>query len=130
MGLFSRKDKKSEEVFNATQSFMVNALQYDEEHHLIRIQNGVKSNILPVNSIDSAKIGFNGRVYNEADTKTIINGILAGTYKSEISNIQVRIESNKKFYFIILSLGSIPSNKAEQLLSSACEMVTFINNIK
>lgn len=130
MGLFNRKDKKSEEVFNATQSFMVDALQYDEEHNLIKIKNGFKSNVIPVSSIDSVRIGFNGKIYSETDIKTTINGILAGTYKSEIHNIQIRIESNKKFYFIILSVGKMLPDKAERLLTAACEMTTFINSIK
>lgn len=130
MGLFNRKDRKNEEVFNATQSFMIDALQYDKERNLIKIKNGFKSNVFPVSSIDSAKIGFNGKIYNEIDTRTIIDGILAGTYKSEINNIQVRIESNKKFYFIILSIGKMSSDKAERLLTSACEMVAFINKVR
>lgn len=127
MGFFKRKEK---ETFNATKKFMTDVLQYDEIRNLIKITNGFKSDIISVNSINSIKIGFNGKIYNETDTKTIINGILSGTYKEDIGNIQVRIEANKKFYFAILSVGKLSANKAERLLTSACEMVNFINSIK
>lgn len=127
MGFFKHKEK---ETFNATKKFMVNVLQYDETRNLIKITNGFKSDIISVNSINSIKIGFNGKIYNETDTKTVINGILSGTYKEDIKNIQVRIEANKKFYFAILSLGKLSADKTERLLTSACEMVNFINSIK
>lgn len=125
MGFFNRKEKEN---FNATKSFMINILQYDENQNLIKIKNGFKSNIIPMDSINSAKIGFNGKVYNETDTRVVINGILAGTYKDDIKNIQIRIEANGKFYFAILSIGKLTANKAERLLTSACEMVNFINS--
>lgn len=127
MGFFNRKEKES---FDATKKFMVDVLQYDENRNLIKIKNGFKSDIIAVNSIDSIKIGFNGKIYNETDTRTVINGILAGTYKEDIGNIQIRIEADKKFYFAIVSIGKLSANKAERLLTSSLEAVNFINSVK
>lgn len=127
MGFFNRKEKES---FDATKKFMVDVLQYDENRNLIKIKNGFKSDIIAVNSIDSIKIGFNGKVYNETDTRTVINGILAGTYKEDIGNIQIRIKADKKFYFAIVSIGKLSANKAERLLTSSLEAVNFINSVK
>ena len=127
MELFNRKEKKA---FDATKKFMIDILQYDENRNLIKIKNGFKSDIVAISSIDSIKIGFNGKVYNETDTRTVINGILAGTYKEDIRNIQIRIEVDKKFYFAIVSIGKLSPNKAERLLTSSLEAVNFINSIK
>lgn len=127
MGFFNHKEKES---FDATKKFMVDTLQYDENRNLIKIKNGFKSDIISVNSIDSIKIGFNGRIYNETDTRTVIDGILVGTYKEDIGNIQIRIEADKKFYFAIVSIGKLSPNKAERLLTSSLEAVNFINSVK
>lgn len=127
MGFFNRKEKES---FDATKKFMVDTLQYDENRNLIKIKNGFKSDIITVNSINSIKIGFNGKIYNEIDTRTVINGILAGTYKEDIGNIQIRIEADKKFYFAIVSIGKMSANRAERLLTSSLEAVNFINSVK
>ena len=127
MGFFNRKEKES---FDATKKFMVDTLQYDENRNLIKIKNGFKSDIIAVNSIDSIKIGFNGRIYDETDIRTVIDGILVGTYKEDIGNIQIRIEANKKFYFAIVSIGKLSPNKAERLLTSSLEAVNFINSVK
>ena len=127
MGFFNRKEK---EPFDATKKFIIDVLQYDENRNLIKIKNGFKSDIISVNSIDSIKIGFNGKIYNETDTRTVINGILVGTYKEDIGNIQIRIEADKKFYFAIVSIGKLSANKAERLLTSSLEAVNFINSVK
>lgn len=134
MGLFSKKENVE---FEATKSFMVDMLKYDEKRNTIKIKN-VKQPI-PVESIQTYSLKFGSKTYNKANLgKAIIGGsvlglagvILAGTHTEEyISNIEVMIKANDKFYFIPLTLGKVKASVAKGILDRAQDMIAFLDEI-
>jgi hypothetical protein len=134
MGIFSKKVK---EEFNATKSFMVDMLQYDEERKLIKIKN-VK-NLIPVESIQLYQLKFGNKVYTKTNLgRAIVGGVafgwigvvMAGTHKEEyISNIQITIKADDKFYFIPLTIGKVKASAAEAILHKADDMISFLDEI-
>ena len=121
MGFFKKKNNN----FVATKTFMAGVLQYDEHQSVIKIKNGFKEDLIPVHTINSAAIAMNGKYYNLTDLNTIRNGILSGTYKENISNIKLIINAEKT-YILPLSIGKQSADKAERILYSASQMLSFI----
>ena len=134
MGIFSKKVK---EEFNATKSFMVDMLQYDENRKLIKIKN-VK-NLIPVEDIQLYQLKFGNKTYTKTNLgRAIVGGVafgwvgvvMAGTRKEEyISNIQITIKANDKFYFIPLTIGKVKASAAEAILHRAEDMISFLDEI-
>ena len=134
MGLFSKKEKVE---FEATRKFMVDMLQYDENRNTIKIKN-VKQPI-PVESIQTYSLKFGSKTYNKANLgKAIVGGsvlglagiVLAGTHTEEyISNIQVMIKADDKFYYIPLTIGKVKASVAKGILERAQEMIAFLDEI-
>jgi len=136
MGLFN---KKKTNEFEATKTFMVDKLQYDENRNLIKIKNGLQVNIISVDDIQTYSLKFGSKTYDKANlSKAFIGGvtlglvgvILAGTHKEEyISNITVSIKANDKFYFLPLTVGKMKYEACKGILESAENMIKFLDEI-
>lgn len=135
MGLFNKKKKKQE--FEATKSFMVNELQYDENRKLIKVKTS--KDLIPVTAIKGYSLTFGNKTYTKVDLgRAIVGGaafgligvVLAGTHQEEyISNITVRIKTDDKLYVLPLTIGKVKYNMAKGILQKAEEMIEFLNSI-
>ena len=130
--------KKKENVeFEATKSFMVDMLQYDENRKLIKIKN-VK-NPIPVENIQTYQLKFGNKTYNKVNLgRTAIGGavlglagvVLAGTHTEEyVNNITIMIKADDKFHFIPLTIGKVKMSAAKGILDKAEEMIEFLDSI-
>lgn len=134
MGLFSKKPK---EDFEATKSFMVNELQYDENRQLIKVKTS--KDLIPVSAIETYSLTYGSKTFDKVNLgRAIIGGtafglvgvVLAGTHKEEyISNIKIMIKANGKFYFLPLTIGKVKANVAEGILKRAEDMILFLDDI-
>lgn len=134
MGLFSKKEKQE---FEATKSFMVNELQYDENRKLIKVKTS--KDLIPVSAIETYSLTFGNKTYDKANLgKALVGGaafglvgvLLAGTHKEEyISNIKVMIKANGKFYYLPLTIGKVKASAAEGILNRAQDMIAFLDEI-
>ena len=131
--------KKNTEEFEATKSFMVDKLQYDETRGLIKIKNGFQINIIPVADIQTYNLTFGSKIYTKTNLgKALVGGavlgvagvLLAGTHQEEeISNITVMIKANDKFYYLPLTIGKMKAKTARGILESAESMIAFLDSI-
>lgn len=121
MGLFKKKNND----FIATKTFYGGSLQYNDDQNIIKITNGFKKDLIPVNTITSATVAMNGTHYDLNDLKTIRNGIISGTFTKDINNIQLCIKAEKN-YVLPLTIGKQSADKAERILNSANQMLSFI----
>lgn len=134
MGLFNKKVK---EEFEATKSFMVNELQYDENRKLIKVKTS--KDLIPVSAIETYSLTFGNKTYDKANLgKALVGGaafglvgvLLAGTHKEEyISNIKVMIKANGKLYYLPLTIGKVKASAAEGILNRAQDMIVFLDEI-
>ena len=134
MGLFSKKEKVE---FEATTSFG-RWLQYDENRNLIKITEGIKK-IIPVEDIQLYQVKCGTKTYNKANLgKAAVGGalfgvagvVLAGTHEEEyISNLNILIKANDKFYSIPMIIGKMKKSSAKGVIEQADKIVEFLDSI-
>ena len=136
MGLFNKKKKVE---FEATKTFMVDRLQYDEKRSLIKIKNGFQVNIISIDDIQTYSLKFGNKTYDKTNLgKALVGGvtfglvgvILAGTHKEEyISNITISIKANDKFYFLPLTIGKTKYDVSKGILEEAEHIIKFLDEV-
>ena len=134
MGLFKKKENTE---FEATKTFG-RWLQYDENHRLIKITEGIKK-IISLEDIQLYQIKYGDKIYNKANLGNMVTGgvlfgvngiLLAGSHTEEyISNLGITIKANDKFYFIPMIIGKMKKSSAKGILEQAENIVQFLDGV-
>lgn len=130
---FKKKDKVE---FEATRTFG-SYFQYDENRQAVKIMATKK--IIPVSSIETFQLNYGNKVYTKKDFGSaivgtamfgVIGAILAGTHSEEyISNMNILIRADGKFYSIPLLLGKHKLSSAKGTLRVANEIIEFLDGV-
>lgn len=136
--MFKFFKKEKQEDFEVTKNFN-DYLLYDEKRNLIKIKGNKRP--ISVNDIQTYSLNYGNKTYNKINLgEAIVKGSLFGTLgilhtgthtEDYISNINIMIKANNKFYYIIMTIGKIKSSSlfAQRSLKSAEEIITFLNEI-
>lgn len=130
---FKKKDKVE---FEATRTFG-SYFQYDANRQAVKIMATKK--IIPVSSIETYQLNYGNKVYTKKNLGSavvgtamfgVVGAILAGTHSEEyISNLNILIRADGKFYSIPMIIGKIKMSSAKGTLRIADEIIEFLDGV-